>query len=129
MSELDLAWAAGFVDGEGYIGITTRRTGRQAGNKTFIFDIAQVDRRPLDKIASLFGGPVYGPYKPKTPNSSPYHRFTVAAKRARDIVEKLRPYLVLKQEQADKALAEWEEYKCQKESSRVSIVSTSNARG
>lgn len=48
------AWAAGFFDGEGYVGIAV------ASNGTHRLDVivTQVDRRPLDALAERWGGTV-----------------------------------------------------------------------
>ena len=53
---LDIAWAAGIFEGEGH----SRYNGR-----TSEASISQKDRWILDKLKSLFGGRVYGPYKKK----------------------------------------------------------------
>lgn len=58
-----LSWAAGFFDGEGYVGNQT--TG---GKNKVRLEITQVSREPLDRFAAVMGvGRVYGPYRKKTP--------------------------------------------------------------
>lgn len=54
-STVDLAWAAGFLDGEGtfYVGSNGR------GHMRLSVKAAQVQRWPLDRLATLFGGNIY----------------------------------------------------------------------
>jgi hypothetical protein len=58
----ELAWAAGFLDGEGHFG-RHRRKGARPGGRLAI-QVAQQDRRPLDRLQAILGGRVYGPYGP-----------------------------------------------------------------
>jgi hypothetical protein len=57
--QLRLAWAAGFLDGEGHFGLT-RWVSRTSGRPSHqvVIDAAQVKRAPLDRLAELFGGRV-----------------------------------------------------------------------
>ena len=58
---LELAWAAGFFDGEAWIG--TRKDSRGSRAATTNIKIHQVDRAPLDRFRVAVGvGTVYGPY-------------------------------------------------------------------
>lgn len=101
----DLAWAAGFFEGEGHINVQERR------NKSFIcITVAQVDRRPLDKLQSLFGGKVYGPYGPYTTQKRPYYQYQAYTNFAVDAINQMLPYLFHKGEQAQAALNKWKEY-------------------
>lgn len=56
-TELDRAWAAGFVDGEGCITLS-ECTKKKTGCRWFsaIVDVCQVNRKPLDKLQSIIGG-------------------------------------------------------------------------
>ena len=102
----ELAWCAGFIDGEGTFGIQ-----RQKGRKSEIpyIQAGQVDRRVLDRFRSAVGvGKVYGPYAPRHPGHSPYCYYrATGAEPTRQVYELLAPYLSeAKQEQAEKALKE-----------------------
>jgi hypothetical protein len=56
MDTHELAWAAGFFDGEGHI--AAAKHGRQLH-----FSVSQKDRRALDRFARAVGfGKIYGPY-------------------------------------------------------------------
>lgn len=67
MNELELAWAAGFFDGEGSVQLT-RRGKPQWG-------IAQCDPAPLQRFLSAVGLPdkVHGPYGPNGVGRKPYY--------------------------------------------------------
>ncbi len=58
----ELAWAAGFLDGEGNFGCSRLK---RKFTTSYVFNITamQIDRRPLDRLASILGGSVTGPYK------------------------------------------------------------------
>jgi len=83
--ETELAWAAGFFDGEGHISFTP--------GKQIAFSVAQVDRRPLDRFLAAVGlGVVGGPYLlGKNPRPVFFYR---ARKREVDtVIERLWPFL------------------------------------
>lgn len=66
MSTPELAWAAGFFDGEGSTVQTSRITnGRSSRRYSRIqMSLAQNDRRPLDRFAAAVGaGSICGPYQ------------------------------------------------------------------
>lgn len=56
----EIAWAAGFIDGEGSFGVQ-----RQTGHPDLPYlQASQVDRYVLDRVCAALGvGKVYGPYK------------------------------------------------------------------
>ena len=70
--QTDLAWAAGFIDGEGTFGVQ-----RQGGKKDIPYlQASQVDRQVLDRLASIIqNGKVYGPYTSKNPKDRPYYYY------------------------------------------------------
>ncbi len=116
MNDTDRAWAAGFWDGEGCVSLTHRAYGYSSNPiPRIVLQIAQVDRRVLDKFQRIMGyGNVLGPYKPKTKNSSPYYVWRVEGnKNLQPIFELLAPYLSeAKTEQMQRALDArryWEE--------------------
>lgn len=69
---MELAWAAGFIDGEGTFGIQ-----RQKERKDILYlQAGQVDRFVLDRLQeALELGKVYGPYKAKKIGWSEYYYF------------------------------------------------------
>ena len=74
----NLAWAAGFTDGEGCFCITRSSEGHVRGRT--VFSIGQVDRQALDRFKQIVGiGKIYGPYGPYggTQATHPHFRFDV----------------------------------------------------
>lgn len=76
----ELAWAAGFFDGEGNCRKKTPYRRDPQAKQIPLLSISQTDRRVLDRFkAAVFGvGKVYGPYRPKTPRSRPYWSYTTS---------------------------------------------------
>jgi hypothetical protein len=105
----DLAWAAGFLDGEGNFRCQLRRNGRGG---VLGIHAAQVDRRPLDRLAAILGGAVYGPYKQRVENHSEYYSWSLyRTAKAKEAIALLLPFLSEpKREQAQRALEVRSEY-------------------
>jgi hypothetical protein len=59
MNREELAWAAGFFDGEGYVG-GEQQEGRSV---RLVIQVAQADPRPLERLCAALGGNVHGPYE------------------------------------------------------------------
>lgn len=70
----EVAYAAGLFEGEGSVCLSRSywgRQGKQARRTPQIrLAMAQVDREPLDRLASVFGGRIIGPYAGSKPNWS-----------------------------------------------------------
>lgn len=82
MSEInreELAWAAGFIDGEG--SFILHKTHGKKGKREYgrpRLDVSQVDRRVLDKLRGILQfGKVYGPYRPQKKNHNDFYLFSV----------------------------------------------------
>lgn len=72
----DLAWAAGFFEGEGCVRAAQDKQNKSLWEGRTYFDVSQSDREMLDRFQRIFGcGKVYGPYS--KPNRLPYYRFFV----------------------------------------------------
>lgn len=121
---IELAWAAGFFDGEGSVYInhrkeTIRKTGKfQSAWVSIDCNIHQVRIEPLLRFKEAVGkGVVNGPYKPKTIKSRPYYMWTTAGRHnVYPIILALWPYLSLpKKEQFYKC---WEELKVSRQGSK-----------
>lgn len=105
---LFLAWLAGFVDGEGCITLTRSRN--TCGNPTYtpVLIVSQSDKAVLDLIAARLGvGGVYrrNGRKGTSMHKRPAWNYVVNGRAALAVVAALRPYLVVKREQADALLA------------------------
>ncbi len=97
----DIAWAAGFIDGEGYIGINPY-TSRGYQLYSLALRANQVDPRPLQKLRLLFGGTVNR--LKLYPNRRQAWEWRVTGPRAERALRQMFPYLTVKQEQAQVAL-------------------------
>ena len=98
-----LAWAAGFIDGEGCIQAPVRLRERNRRGYGLSLYVGQVDPRPLHRLADTFGGLVY----PKSRQSGERRQmfmWRVTGLTAADALSALLPYLLVKREQAELAL-------------------------
>jgi hypothetical protein len=112
--ELELAWAAGFFDGEGNVRFsrTKHKKNREYHRAygTLVLQTTQIDRRVLDRFCLAVGvGKIYGPYTLKKRNHQCL-KFSAHGADAEFAYEKLRPYLSpVKLQQGETALAEYKE--------------------
>jgi hypothetical protein len=89
MKSTELAWAAGFFDGEGCF---TVRHSRE--RPALVLSITQVDRRPLDRFAAILGLKVLGPRtRLDGYNQKPWYLVKVTGKRAEELAKLLSRYL------------------------------------
>lgn len=103
--QLELAWAAGFFDGEGYIGCVNGDE-----SKRLILSIMQKTEGVLYRFNRAIGnlGNVNGPYNAR---KSQIFRLEFVNKNAFTVFELIKPYLSeVKLEQGRKALYEWYGY-------------------
>jgi len=71
----ELAWAAGFFDGEGHIGSAV--TGKKRLNKHLHIQLVQTADGPLERFQRAVGfGKIYGPYKSRG-NKRPYKQLHI----------------------------------------------------
>ena len=100
--ETDLAWAAGFFDGDGSVYIASKAISPR-GVRYFGLElsISQVDPRPLHKYREMFGGAI-------SMNPRPIHRdwgkWKAGGKNAAIVLRQLLPYLLSKRGEAELAL-------------------------
>lgn len=100
--QIDLAWAAGFFDGEGCIRIN--KTMRKHGYIYYLqIFVRQVDPAPINKFKALFGGSIQ--YRSKSNdtinNARAIYTWSTAGPTATSVLGKLYPYLVTKTSQAE----------------------------
>src|SRR5258708_6300810 len=111
--ETELAWAAGFFDGEGNVGCVKHESRKQATYLRIHAQIAQVDRRVLDRFHRAVGvGHVRGPYQPSG-NRRPVFCWSTQSKFGVETVALLlSPYLgEIKQEQFRQSLEAMAQYR------------------
>ena len=114
--EIELAWAAGFLDGEGNF-----RSGHGIQRGKYLrvylnFSACQVPREPLDRLAAVLGGSVTGPYYSKQPNKQPYYKWQMTKYNdCKRTMFRLLPYVCsVKMEQMLRAWADFMEYQAQR---------------
>lgn len=99
MNRLELAWAAGFFDGEGstkkkYYSYKTKKGIVRKPTETICMAIAQCDKRPLIRFRKAVGEvrSINGPYQYHA-NKRPYWIWSVAGKHVDNIFLKFGKYL------------------------------------
>lgn len=105
--ETRIAWAAGFLDGEGCFFVGTRSDRDPSGSShwRFMIEAAQTDIRPLEILQSLFGGVVCVKHKQKATWSKTWKWSLHQRHRIEECITTLRPFLVVKGEDADRLLS------------------------
>jgi hypothetical protein len=99
ISTLHLAWAAGFIEGEGSFSVS--------GRKSACVTAAQVQREPIERLQALFGGRVVQRCT-KGHSSKPIWVWTLPSRRSIEVMMTL--YVLMsprRQEQIEAALAMW----------------------
>lgn len=110
----ELAWAAGFFDGEGHIGCTNNRNKKL--NRVYRhlhIQIVQTNREVLERLQNALPfGALYGPYRENRLNHKSYWQWHVDSYEAvQQVVCALWPRLSRpKKEQAKAALFTYREY-------------------
>lgn len=108
MRPVDVAWAAGFLDGEGTYAYGQYSSRGRLYRKLKI-SCAQVPREPLDKLQALFGGKVYGPYGPYKGNRQPYYQWHMEGHlRVQAAIAAMHSFMTQpKRDQAEQALRDY----------------------
>ena len=100
MLDTDVAWAAGFFDGEGSV------TGRIASwqgrsNLDLRLQVGQVKPEPLEKFLALFGGHLYLQKAQHKGWSDIYRWWVGGSARVQPVLVSMLPYLTVKRPQAE----------------------------
>lgn len=114
--ELELAWAAGFFDGEGHISarrvkLKPREDGIQRYGRRLQFRINQIDTAVLERFRTAVGyGTIYVLSRKRKPNHSDIFCYAVnGSAQIRVVATKLLPYVSpVKHKQITEALAEYD---------------------
>ena len=108
----ELAWAAGFFDGEGSI-LLGNHYKKGVQYRYLRANVQQNDRRPLDRfVAAVGAGKVNGPYAGNRVN--PIHNWNVNSAVALGVIGRLWPYLSApKREQALRVAADLDAFHAQ----------------
>lgn len=126
MKKIDLAYIAGIVDGEGYVGIKKAKLRKDCKNPGYHarLQIRMVDEEAIQFIASTLGGWYY-PEKPHAKNGKPLFCYQASDKKAGDILKVLLPYLRVKKGPALNVL-ELRNLQSQGSQHRTKITGTKN---
>lgn len=94
----DLAWAAGFMDGEGCIYIAYRTTQDQY---VLTVSVANTHLSSLERFKAIVGvGRIHSARQQREPHHKPLFMWSASSKQAETMLRLLLPFLVTKQEQA-----------------------------
>ena len=98
LSDRDIAWAAGFLEGEGCFALN---------RKTCCITAAQVQREPLERLLRLFGGKIYD-IKRKSSKHQDFSRWDLHGPKAAGLMMTLWSLMSpRRRDQIGKALAVW----------------------
>lgn len=91
MDEMELAYFAGFFDGEGHVGIYTRR---------YAMIVTNADPRPLRRLEEVWGGRVL--LKPRDPiGHQDIYQWAAYGHKSRPFLEAILPYTKVKRTQIE----------------------------
>lgn len=108
-SQLDLAWSAGFVDGEGCIHIRinmpTSTSKQRSPHFALILQVVNTNRPSLEKLQSIFKcGSIREHHASDVPARSAAYAWYCMSLHANRVIALLLPYLVVKRAEAEVAL-------------------------
>lgn len=94
-----IAWAAGFFDGEGSVGLFRAR----AGGKVMTLRIRVGQRTPesLERLVLLFGGSIW--HRRATDHQTEYYEWAKSSHPAFEALAEMEPYLIVKRSQVQLA--------------------------
>jgi len=105
---IELAWAAGFFDGEGniHVGVTKHRW------KKIVMTVAQAERTTLERFQrAVQEGSIRGPYRTNHGGRGAYYWTIEGPARCLKVIAWLWPYLSEpKRTQIDAAIVQWNTY-------------------
>ena len=100
----EAAYIAGFLDGEGHIGIVRRNYGKAHAYMRPIVQVGQVNRLPLDWICNRIGQHSGMERRANKHPHRDFYNLRLHAGTARWLLPQILPYLVLKRRQAEVVL-------------------------
>jgi hypothetical protein len=104
MNDCALAWCAGFLDGEGYFGITPPR--RESPDlRGVCVRVGQIQRQPLERLALTLGGTIFVPTRRTSSGNTVYVWSLNGTRQIRRSLPDLLPYLTIKHADASDVLA------------------------
>jgi hypothetical protein len=103
IAETDLAYLAGFIDGEGCIGIVTQRRSRHPDRPNYVLrlTVSNTNPLPLRKFQAAHGGSLHLDMKQRGKDLwKPSGVWCLSDDRCATLLAQLLPYLIVKREQA-----------------------------
>jgi len=98
MDKISLAYMAGFIDGEGSVGLNKCNTRKRFSYRLEV-QVMQVDKRPLSFIQGHFGGSI-SLRKHDNPKWSDCWHLVFTDRAAEKLLRAILPYLIVKKERA-----------------------------
>lgn len=100
------AYAAGLIDGEGYIGVSVARAGgpRKTDSFRIVVKIAMCERGAIEFVARHYGGSRIALRPRKNPRHRPTWEWTIRGMDAARLLSAAEPYMHVKQRQARLAI-------------------------
>lgn len=107
VSNLDIAWMAGLLEGEGSFCVGKRKV-KDKEYKRVLISLVMTDRDVVQKAANLFECNVGPPTQPKYPGSKLIHRLSVCGQRAIEWMMTVYPLMgERRQMQIEKCIEAW----------------------
>lgn len=100
-SDVDLAWAAGFIDGEGCIYLNRERNSRRVAYLRPTLEVANTDPAPLVKLAEMFGGTIKEVRRDSAKHRNAYKWCLRGFASVQATLAATRPYMRVKGDEAD----------------------------
>lgn len=97
-TNINLAYFAGIVDGEGNIRIRHSYNVRNGQKWQVVMGVSNTNKKLIDWIVSNFGGRVYS--RTRKANWKKSYEWELSCRKASAVLQLIEPYLLLKKEQA-----------------------------
>lgn len=98
----DLAWAAGLIDGEGWVGIIKTHKKQRLGLTMYIptLSVGMTNERALKNLQRIFGVGTISTYQQLKLIHKRAFQWRVGGYTSAQILKKIQPYLIIKKDQA-----------------------------
>jgi hypothetical protein len=102
---MDIRYAAGLFDGEGYVRIATWRKPNSVHTRYQVYGGINMCHRPvIEALQQKFGGNMPNPGARQKPHHRPLYTWNFSSQVAARFLRRVLPYLIVKREEAELAL-------------------------
>lgn len=102
---MDIRYAAGLFDGEGYVRVATYKKPNSIHTRYQIYGGINMCHRPvIEALHSQFGGNMPTPGRRISPKHRPLYTWNVSSQKMASFLRKVLPYLIVKRDEAILAL-------------------------